>query len=614
MSENLNLKTISTIDPSPFKHLCVTIGELPSSFVESMSYYELLAWFVNYLENTVIPAVNANGEATAELQELFVELKDFVDNYFENLDVQEEINNKLDEMAEDGTLQEIITTYIQANVAWIFDSVADMQSATNLVSGSYARTLGYTTKGDGGGAYYTISDTAQTGAIALANDLYAIFTPVSNLVYSVESFAGSTPEEKLFNALDSVTEGVILAGKVEISHQYTAKAKDYRKISILGASIKLNTQMWFVQANATYKTVPAFKNCTIEGLNNKFFDDSTVCVGMMFEGCNIKATIMYYGNYYVQSPYFLNCTFESQDRLLYTPQIFDFKMVGCRVESATETLVEVTNQGIMQGSVDDCLIEGRTNVIFKTTACYSFSITHCYFEANNGGIVQQTGASSACYLNFKDNWVTGSMSNTDYVITIASSAFSNARISNNITNIDSGKYICSRIYDPLPHLKNENINYLHAWKGSGFVPQGGNRWLTINGRYKTATWDSTNSAWTCTYQIPYAEAYTELHPIYLYFAGSYSSTTYQGYAIVRIDLCTDTVDGVFKASATPTIIAGKNHLSPTAHDITATVTLSNDAFNATDILVTVKLTGFTNNRGRYRFLDPFTILGIDQEK
>lgn len=38
----------------------------------------------------------------------FVELKDYVDTYFENLDVQEEINNKLDAMAEDGTLQRLL--------------------------------------------------------------------------------------------------------------------------------------------------------------------------------------------------------------------------------------------------------------------------------------------------------------------------------------------------------------------------------------------------------------------------------------------------------------------------------------------------------------------------
>lgn len=38
----------------------------------------------------------------------FVELKDFVDTYFDNLDVQEEVNNKLDELVADGTLQEMV--------------------------------------------------------------------------------------------------------------------------------------------------------------------------------------------------------------------------------------------------------------------------------------------------------------------------------------------------------------------------------------------------------------------------------------------------------------------------------------------------------------------------
>ena len=181
MSENLNLKTITTIDPSPFKHLCVTIGELPSTFLESMSYYECLAWLVSYLENTVIPAVNQNGEACAELQAAFVELKDFVDNYFDNLDVQEEINNKLDDMAEEGTLQEIITTYIQSNVAWTFDTVADMKLATNLVAGSYARTLGYRSINDGGGALYYITDsgTANERDVIAIDTLYANICPQS---------------------------------------------------------------------------------------------------------------------------------------------------------------------------------------------------------------------------------------------------------------------------------------------------------------------------------------------------------------------------------------------------------------------------------------------------
>lgn len=102
------LKTIETVDTSPFKKMVMTIGELPTSFVESMTYYELLAWLCNYLENTVIPTVNNNGEAVEELQGLFIELKNYVDTYFDNLDVQEEVNTKLDAMVEDGTFDTII--------------------------------------------------------------------------------------------------------------------------------------------------------------------------------------------------------------------------------------------------------------------------------------------------------------------------------------------------------------------------------------------------------------------------------------------------------------------------------------------------------------------------
>lgn len=42
----------------------------------------------------------------------FTELKDFVDNYFDNLDVQEEVNKKLDEMVESGELGELVSIAI----------------------------------------------------------------------------------------------------------------------------------------------------------------------------------------------------------------------------------------------------------------------------------------------------------------------------------------------------------------------------------------------------------------------------------------------------------------------------------------------------------------------
>lgn len=112
---NLNeLKPVGNL--SPFARFCCTIGNLPSSYMVSLTYEEQLLWLCDYLKNTVIPAVNTNAEAVKELQELYVKLKNYVDNYFNNLDVQNEINNKLDKMAEDGTLEKIINNDILNNL------------------------------------------------------------------------------------------------------------------------------------------------------------------------------------------------------------------------------------------------------------------------------------------------------------------------------------------------------------------------------------------------------------------------------------------------------------------------------------------------------------------
>ena len=63
--------------------------------------------------NKIIDSQNIVGEQAENLTNAFNNLKNYVDNYFDNLDVQEEINNKLNEMAEDGTLQEIIGKYFK---------------------------------------------------------------------------------------------------------------------------------------------------------------------------------------------------------------------------------------------------------------------------------------------------------------------------------------------------------------------------------------------------------------------------------------------------------------------------------------------------------------------
>ena len=128
-------------------HQCMTIGMIPTSYKMSMTYEEQLLWFCKFLEDEVIPVVNNNSLVVEELK-----------HYFETLDVQEEINNKLDEMAENGELEEIITSYINLKSVLCFDTVADLKTATNLIDGSYARTLGFHNLNDGGGALYKVRE------------------------------------------------------------------------------------------------------------------------------------------------------------------------------------------------------------------------------------------------------------------------------------------------------------------------------------------------------------------------------------------------------------------------------------------------------------------------
>lgn len=176
-------------------------------------------------------AFNDFSESTADIVNdyiaRFTELYNYVHDYFDNLDVQEEINNKLDAMVDAGTLQEIITTYIQSNVAWTFDTVADMKLATNLVAGSYARTLGFHSLNDGGGVTYYITDTgtADEMTVIAVDTLFAnivlpeVVTPEMFGAYGDGTHDDSASWNKAVSVKRDVKafEKTYLTGKIEVT-------------------------------------------------------------------------------------------------------------------------------------------------------------------------------------------------------------------------------------------------------------------------------------------------------------------------------------------------------------------------------------------------------------
>lgn len=97
----------------PFKFWCQKV--LPLVYDDSLSYYELLCKITDYI-NKIIEDLSASEDNIGDLLTAYNQLQDYVNNYFSNLDVQEEINNKLDAMVEDGELTNIIETYLNPYV------------------------------------------------------------------------------------------------------------------------------------------------------------------------------------------------------------------------------------------------------------------------------------------------------------------------------------------------------------------------------------------------------------------------------------------------------------------------------------------------------------------
>lgn len=127
MADIIELKPVNKVQ-NIINKFCYTIGMLPTSYKASMTYEEQLIAIGQYLEETVIPAINNNAEVVAELQDLYMNLKNYVDNYFDNLDVQSEINNKLDEMANDGAFTTLITPIVNQTLNNLTENLENLQN------------------------------------------------------------------------------------------------------------------------------------------------------------------------------------------------------------------------------------------------------------------------------------------------------------------------------------------------------------------------------------------------------------------------------------------------------------------------------------------------------
>lgn len=203
MQGNVNIPDSTITSALTFRNLVLMNMQQLTNFpyiekdFDALTDYELLSLVVKYL-NDVIANQNEQNDSITRMYESFLALQTYVNNtkdtledafntldnyvrtFFENLDVQDEIDHKLDEMVEDGTLEHIIASYLQTQK--IYNTHVEMVAdTTNLVDGLTVQTLGYSVINDGGGAFYKITSTEPSGTYyeTLGESLYALLIKTS---------------------------------------------------------------------------------------------------------------------------------------------------------------------------------------------------------------------------------------------------------------------------------------------------------------------------------------------------------------------------------------------------------------------------------------------------
>lgn len=360
---------------------------------DALTYYQMLCKIVEYLKD-VIDNNKALQENQIGLLNAFNELQSYVNNYFDNLDVQEEINNKLDTMTENGTLQEIISYYLKSTAVFGFDNVEKLKQAPNLINGSYARTYGFYEINDGGDALYKIRNIDASDVvdnmklIAISDNLVAELIVTSDFVNIKKlGFNENDTEENITNKINEI---------LQLPHNFIFRNLNFNINNSL--DIKSNTKIRFENcniknintANRIYiLNISDVENVEITGLNtslsfNKPETTQQACIRIN----NSK-------NIYVDG---FTCSSAGGDGVFLNgkenKQTENVTVKNCIIDNSRRNGISVVG-GVYKCIIDNCKI---TNTI-GTLPEYGIDlepwqdgvindtiiVRNCYFAQNNGG-------------------------------------------------------------------------------------------------------------------------------------------------------------------------------------------------------------------------------------
>ena len=228
-------------DLQPFRFWCQKV--LPLVYDDSLSYYELLCKVVDYLNKTMEDVGVLEGDVTG-LHEAYKKLQGYVNDYFSTLDVQEEINNKLDSMASNGELTKLIEPLLPNLISkWLSENITPTSPVID-------KTL--TISGAGADAKI-VGDKFNTALLSF--NRYNGTTPLSELKPGWYPIISNTPKTNLPN--DSVFGLLIVYPNTSgIYDNYYV----YLDASIKTNYIKINDNNWTTISNYINKET-MFNSC-----------------------------------------------------------------------------------------------------------------------------------------------------------------------------------------------------------------------------------------------------------------------------------------------------------------------------------------------------------------
>ena len=186
---------------SPFKFFILeTFPFIQQEYFDAMNEWQMFCK-VGEKINEIINSQNSVGQETESLYNAFINLQNYINNYLDNLDIQEEVNNKLNDMAESGELSEIITQYLQMQGLLCYDNLEALKNAENLAEGSFIKLFGYSSLGDGITYYYNVRQIVNTDVI---DDLQLVsLTNYPTLVAErISSFLANDKTNPIFYGAD----------------------------------------------------------------------------------------------------------------------------------------------------------------------------------------------------------------------------------------------------------------------------------------------------------------------------------------------------------------------------------------------------------------------------